>query len=133
LERHTPFMPLYLRRRRDQNTVFDQAAYRERNKVERAINRINRYQRVATRYEALACMYAGMVFVSCLLNCCSIQAMNSHAKRKNVKFTMSLGVGVAFGMLLGAALDNVGLGLALGIALGAGTGSALEIRTRKSL
>ena len=40
---------------------FDQAAYRERNKVERLINRLKQYRRIATRYEKRATNYLAMV------------------------------------------------------------------------
>ena len=38
-----------------------QAAYRERNKVERLINRLKQYRRIATRYEKRAANYLAMV------------------------------------------------------------------------
>jgi len=47
--------------------TFAPALCRERNKVERAINPIKRYRRAATRYEKLACMFAGMLFLACIL------------------------------------------------------------------
>ncbi len=40
---------------------FDKAAYRERNKVERLINRLKQYRRIATRYEKRATNYLAMV------------------------------------------------------------------------
>ena len=40
---------------------FDKAAYRERNRVERLINRLKQYRRIATRYEKRATNYLAMV------------------------------------------------------------------------
>jgi transposase len=37
------------------------AVYRERNKVERLINRLKQYRRIATRYEKRATNYLAMV------------------------------------------------------------------------
>nr|WP_281168025.1 transposase [Deinococcus peraridilitoris] len=51
----------------DRQDDFDKELYRERNKVERAINRIKWHRRVATRYEKLACMYGGMILLACIL------------------------------------------------------------------
>lgn len=47
---------------------FDRAAYRERNRVERLINRFKQFRALATRYDKLGEMYhAGLVLVSILL------------------------------------------------------------------
>lgn len=46
---------------------FDRASYRERNRVERLINRLKQFRRVATRYEKQATNYLGMVFLAALL------------------------------------------------------------------
>ncbi len=54
-------------RRRDQrpgdgrHRAFDRAAYRDRNRIERLINRLKQYRRVATRYEKRALHYAAML------------------------------------------------------------------------
>jgi transposase len=55
--------------RRDEmgGTSYDQAAYRERPIIERTINRLKRYRRIATRFEKLACRYAAMLTVACIL------------------------------------------------------------------
>ncbi len=47
--------------------AFDRAAYRERNVVERLINRLKQFRRVATRYEKRAANYQGMVTVAAIL------------------------------------------------------------------
>jgi transposase len=39
---------------------FDRAAYRERNRVERTINRLKQWRRVATRDDKRACNYLAM-------------------------------------------------------------------------
>jgi transposase len=42
-------------------TGFDKAAYRQRNRVERSVNRLKQLRRVATRYEKLAVNYLAWV------------------------------------------------------------------------
>lgn len=46
---------------------FDWELYRERNRVERCINRLKQYRRVATRYEKLAVTYLAMVTIAAIL------------------------------------------------------------------
>ena len=46
---------------------FDRVAYRERNVVERLINRLKQWRRIATRYEKRAATYRAMVTVACIL------------------------------------------------------------------
>jgi transposase len=46
---------------------FDRELYRERNRVERGINRLKPYRRVATRYEKLAVNYLAMVTIAAIL------------------------------------------------------------------
>jgi transposase len=46
---------------------YDRDAYRERPIIERAINRLKRYRRIATRYEKLAATYLAMVSIACIL------------------------------------------------------------------
>ena len=47
--------------------AFDRDAYRERNVVERLINRLKQWRRVATRYEKRAANYAAMLTVAATL------------------------------------------------------------------
>lgn len=47
--------------------AYDRAAYRERSMIERTINRLKRYRRIATRYDKLASSYLAMVTIACLL------------------------------------------------------------------
>jgi transposase len=47
--------------------AFDQTAYRERNVVERLINRLKQWRRIATRYEKRAANYAAMLTVAAIL------------------------------------------------------------------
>jgi transposase len=56
-------------RRKDQcrSGPFDKEAYRQRNLVERCINRLKQYRRVATRYEKLAENYLAMVHIAAIL------------------------------------------------------------------
>jgi transposase len=46
---------------------FDRAAYRRRNLVERLINRLKQFRRIATRYEKRAANYLAMVHIGMLL------------------------------------------------------------------
>jgi transposase len=46
---------------------YDREAYRERPIIERTINRLKRYRRIATRYEKLAATYLAMVTIACIL------------------------------------------------------------------
>ena len=68
----------YLRRRGIRFTIprranerrrgpFDRQIYRGRNRVERTINRLKQFRRVATRYEKLAVNYHAMVTIAAIL------------------------------------------------------------------
>jgi transposase len=46
---------------------FDRPAYRGRNRVERLVNRLKQFRRVATRYEKRARHYLAMLTVAALL------------------------------------------------------------------
>jgi transposase len=46
---------------------FDRALYRERNMVERCINRLKQYQRVATPYETPAATYVALGTIAAIL------------------------------------------------------------------
>ncbi len=45
---------------------FDRAAYARRNVVERCINRLKQFRRVATRYDKTARNYLAMVHIGCI-------------------------------------------------------------------
>jgi len=47
--------------------TYDRDAYRERPMIERAINRLKRDRRIATRYEKLASSYLAMVTIAMVL------------------------------------------------------------------
>ena len=47
--------------------AFDRAAYRERNVVERLINRLKQHRRLATRYEKRAANYLAMLTLAAIL------------------------------------------------------------------
>lgn len=50
------------RKKNEQATgPFDRALYRQRNQVERLINRLKQFRRIATRYEKRASSYAAML------------------------------------------------------------------------
>jgi transposase len=60
--------PIIARRANEpQQRRFDHACYRERNRVERLINRLKQCRRVATRYEKLAENYLAMVTLAAIL------------------------------------------------------------------
>jgi transposase len=46
---------------------FDRSAYRERNVIERLINRLKQFRRIATRYEKKACYYLTMITLAAML------------------------------------------------------------------
>jgi transposase len=46
---------------------FDKAAYRQRNVVERLINRLKQFRRVATRYEKRAANYQAMLTIAAIV------------------------------------------------------------------
>ena len=46
---------------------FDKEAYRKRNVVERLINRLKQYRRIATRYEKRASNYKAFIFIAAIL------------------------------------------------------------------
>lgn len=47
--------------------AFDQATYKRRNVVERAINRLKQWRGLATRYEKRALNYRAMVVIASIL------------------------------------------------------------------
>ncbi len=51
----------------ESDPTFDRAAYRERNVVERLINRLKQWRWVATRYEKRASNYLAMLTVAAIL------------------------------------------------------------------
>ena len=46
---------------------FDRAAYRERNQIERTINRLKQHRAIATRYEKLQETYHALLTIACIL------------------------------------------------------------------
>jgi len=46
---------------------FDREAYRERNVVERTINRLKQHRAIATRYEKLEVTYHALLTIACIL------------------------------------------------------------------
>ena len=46
---------------------FDREAYRERNRVERLINRLKQHRAIATRYEKLEVSYHALLTIACIL------------------------------------------------------------------
>lgn len=54
-----PVIPLRSNQDRDEN--FDRESYRERDLVERLVNRLKQWRRIATRYEKRVENYSGML------------------------------------------------------------------------
>ncbi|MBP2304579.1 transposase [Azospirillum melinis] len=61
----TPVIPTKSNERPD--PAFDRDAYRERNRVERLINRLKQFRRIATRYEKRAANYLAMITIAAIL------------------------------------------------------------------
>jgi transposase len=49
------------------SSLFDRRVYRERNRIERLINRLKQFRRIATRYEKRAANYLAMLAVAAML------------------------------------------------------------------
>ena len=45
----------------------DEAAYRKRNVVERLVNRLKQFRRIANRYEKFAVNYLGMLTIAAIV------------------------------------------------------------------
>ena len=63
--RISPVIPSKSNQRRQPR--FDRAAYRLRNRVERLINRLKQFRRIATRYEKRAANYLAMLTIGMIL------------------------------------------------------------------
>jgi transposase len=55
------------RQKRERRVRFDQDAYRKRNVVERLINRLKQFRRIATRYEKRAVNYLAMLTIAAIV------------------------------------------------------------------
>jgi transposase len=55
------------RQKRERRGRFDQAAYRRRNVVERLVNRLKQFRRIATRYEKRAVNYLAMLTLAAIM------------------------------------------------------------------
>ncbi len=51
----------------DRGGSFNKEIYRQRNRVERLINRLKQFRRIATRYEKRAANYAAMLLIASIL------------------------------------------------------------------
>jgi transposase len=60
----TPVIPK--RRNQKRQGRFNRGLYRERNRVERLINRLKQYRRIATRYEKYAVNYLAMLMIGAI-------------------------------------------------------------------
>jgi transposase len=50
-----------------QDPAFDREAYRLRNRIERLVNRLKQFRRIATRYEKRAVNYLAMIHIAAVL------------------------------------------------------------------
>ena len=55
------------RQRRERRVRFDKAAYRKRHVVERLVNRLKQFRRVATRHEKRAVNYLAMLTIAAIV------------------------------------------------------------------
>ncbi len=60
-----PVIPAKSNEKRDH--AFDREPYRKRNRVERLINRLKQFRRIAARYEKRAVNYLAMITIAALL------------------------------------------------------------------
>ena len=67
LRRHGIGSTIPTKRNERPQRTFDRELYRERNQVERCINRLKQFRRVATRYEKLAVNFLAMVTIAAIL------------------------------------------------------------------
>jgi transposase len=54
------------RQKRERRVRFDKEAYRQRNVVERLVNRLKQFRRIATRYEKRAVNYRAMLTIAAI-------------------------------------------------------------------
>jgi transposase len=54
-------------RERRRGVRFDRAAYRERNRIERTINRLKQHRAIATRYDKLQTTYHALLTIAAIL------------------------------------------------------------------
>jgi transposase len=54
------------RQRRERRVRFDKDAYRKRNVIERLLNRLKQFRRIATRYEKRAVNYLAMLTIAAI-------------------------------------------------------------------
>ena len=60
------------------------------------------------------------------------QKSNNKQKRPSTYYqSQGISIGIALGLIFGAALDQIAVGLVLGIAVGLGIGRTLELQAQK--
>lgn len=67
LRRHGIGAVIPYRANQQANGSFDRYFYRERNRIERLINRLKQFRRIATRYEKRAANYLAMLAVATIM------------------------------------------------------------------
>jgi transposase len=55
------------RQKLERRTRFDKVAYKKRNVVERLVNRLKQFRRIATRYEKRAIHYVAMLTIAAIV------------------------------------------------------------------
>jgi transposase len=67
LRRHGIRLTIPRKRGEHRTGPFDRRLYRQRNKIERLINRLKQFRRIATRYEKRAANYLAMLYLATII------------------------------------------------------------------
>jgi transposase len=67
LRRHGIRLTIPRKRGEHRTGPFDRRLYRQRNKIERLINRLKQFRRIATRYEKRAVNYLAMLYLATII------------------------------------------------------------------
>jgi transposase len=67
LRRHGIRLTIPRKRGEHRTGPFDRRLYRQRNKIERLINRLKQFRRIATRYEKRAANYLVMLYLATII------------------------------------------------------------------
>lgn len=84
-----PVIPTKANERRD--PTFDRQAYRQRNIVERLINKLKQFRRIATRYEKRAANYLAMLHIGAIPNY-SRKGWDCHLEITDLHSLLQLGI-----------------------------------------
>lgn len=67
LRRHGIRLTIPRKRGEHRTGPFDRRLYRQRNRIERLINRLKQFRRIATRYEKRAANYLAMLYLATII------------------------------------------------------------------